>query len=148
MGGNLKMCCSVKASQQSFGTFIWSQDVSARVNKGNVTGLHFYKGAWQIYIKGRMSKRQSDGITGSGIKTWLPGRQKAMITWSASKVTWEWYVGVRSRQEQRRRQYCVDISKGDSPSKRPVSALLKTKNQLQIFTGRLTAPLSWTKHSK
>lgn len=28
-----------------------------------------------------MSKRQGDGIIGSRIKTWLPGRQKAMITW-------------------------------------------------------------------
>lgn len=89
MEGNLKMWCSVKASQKNFRTFIWSQDISARVSKGNVIVLHFYKGAWQIYIKGKMSKRQSDGIIGSGIKTWLPGRQKAMITWSASKVTWE-----------------------------------------------------------
>lgn len=90
------MCCSGKASQQSFGTFIWSQDISGRVNKENVIGLHFYKGAWQIYIKGRMSKAQSDGIIGSRIKTWLPGRQKAMISWAASKVMWEKYVGFGS----------------------------------------------------
>lgn len=88
------MCCSVKARQQSLGTFIWSRDISARVNKENVIGLHFYKGAWQIYIKGRMSKVQSDGIIGSRIKTWLPGRQKAMISWIASKVMWEKYVGL------------------------------------------------------
>lgn len=88
------MCCFVKASQQSLRTFIWSQDISARVNKGDVIGLHFYKGAWQIYIKGRMSKAQSDGIIGSRIKTWLPGRQKAMITWNASKVMWEKRVAL------------------------------------------------------
>jgi hypothetical protein len=88
------MCCFVKASQQSLGTFIWSQDINARVNKGDVMGLHFYKEAWQIYIKGRMSEAQSDGIIGSRIKTWLTGRQKAMIIWSASRVVWEKHVGL------------------------------------------------------
>ena len=89
MEGNLEMWCSVKASQNSFRTFIWSQDISARVSKGNVIVFHFDKRAWQIYIKGKMSKRQSDGIIETGIKTWPPGRQRAMITWSASKVTRE-----------------------------------------------------------
>lgn len=41
-----------------------------------------------------MSKAQSDGIIGSKIKTWLPGRQKVMITWSTSKVMWEKCVGL------------------------------------------------------
>lgn len=73
-----------------------------------------------------MSKRQSDRIIGSGIKAWLPRRQKA-ITWSASKVTWEQCVEVKSKLEQSRLQYWVDLSNRDSPSRIPVSASLKTK---------------------
>lgn len=73
-----------------------------------------------------MSKAQSDGIIGSRIKTWLPGRQKAMISWTASKVMWEKYVGLAVCWSPETSTVGWIAAKENSPSRTPASAFLNT----------------------
>lgn len=72
-----------------------------------------------------MSKAQSDGIIGSRIKTWLPGRQKAMISWTASKVMWEKYVGLAVCGAQKP-LLLGGYQRRRTPSRTPAYAFLNT----------------------
>lgn len=71
-----------------------------------------------------MSKAQSDGIIGSRIKTWPTGRQKAMVTWSASRAVRE-KCGLSSVLEPGNLYYWAGISKRESFNRTPASVFLK-----------------------